>query len=110
MLLQLRVAGVWPHSDPYLFAALSPAGLFAPIVLLEALSEIPAPLRALWTGIVAAARPAWGFIITAHPGAGTGPCRHRAGDPGGADFGDGAGPAAGGRARRKYHRRLSHQL
>lgn len=54
LLLQLRAAGVWPGSDPYLFAALALAGIFAPLVFLEGLGEIPTPLLALWTGIVAA--------------------------------------------------------
>ena len=54
LLLQLRAAGVWPGSDPYLFAALVMMGIFAPLVLLEGLGEIPTRLLALWTGIVAA--------------------------------------------------------
>lgn len=53
-LLQLRAAGAWPGSDPYLFAALALAGLFSPLVLLEGLGEIPTTLLLLWTGIVAA--------------------------------------------------------
>lgn len=54
LLLQLRAAGVWPGNDPYLFTALMMAGIFAPLVLLEGLGEIPTPLLSLWTGIVAA--------------------------------------------------------
>lgn len=54
LLLQLRAAGVWPGSDPYLFAAIAMASIFAPLVLLEGLGEIPTPLLAMWTGIVAA--------------------------------------------------------
>lgn len=54
LLVQARAHGVWPGNDPYLFAALSLAGLFAPLVLLEGLGEIPLPLLALWTGAVAA--------------------------------------------------------
>lgn len=54
LLLQLRAAGMWPGSDPYLFAALALAGIFAPLVLLEGLGEIPTRLLSLWTGIVAA--------------------------------------------------------
>lgn len=54
LLLQLRAAGVWPGSDPYLFAALAMAGIFAPLVFQEGLGEIPTPLLVLWTGIVAA--------------------------------------------------------
>jgi len=54
LLLQLRAAGMWPGSDPYLFAALALAGIFAPLVFLEGLGEIPTPLLSLWTGIAAA--------------------------------------------------------
>ncbi len=54
LLLQLRAGGMWPGSDPYLFAALALAGIFAPLVFLEGLGEIPTPLLTLWTGIVAA--------------------------------------------------------
>jgi len=54
LLVQARMHGLWPGNDPYLFAALSLAGLFAPLVLLEGLGEIPLPMLALWTGAVAA--------------------------------------------------------
>lgn len=54
-LVQSRAHGMWPGHDPYLFAALSLAGIFAPLVLLEGLGEIPAILLGLWSGTVAAA-------------------------------------------------------
>ncbi|MDB5736050.1 MAG: hypothetical protein JWN16_2687 [Alphaproteobacteria bacterium] len=54
-LIQSRSHGVWPGHDPYLFAALSLAGIFAPLVLLEGLGDVPVLLLALWSGIVAAA-------------------------------------------------------
>jgi len=54
LLVQARAHGMWPGNDPYLFAALSLAGLFAPLVLLEGLGEIPLSLLSLWTGAVAA--------------------------------------------------------
>ena len=52
-LFQSRAHGIWPGHDPLLFAAIAFAGLFAPLVLLEGLGEIPVLLLALWSGIVA---------------------------------------------------------
>jgi len=54
LLIQARAAGLWPGSDPYLFAALSLALLFAPLPVLEGLGEIPLPGLLLWSGIIAA--------------------------------------------------------
>ncbi len=61
LLVQSRSHGVWPGHDPYLFAALSLPGIFAPLVLLEGLGEIPLRLLALWSGIVAAALASLGL-------------------------------------------------
>jgi hypothetical protein len=60
-LIQSRAHNVWPGHDPYLFAALSLAGIFAPLVLLEGLGEIPVILLSLWSGIVAAALASLGI-------------------------------------------------
>jgi hypothetical protein len=54
-LLQSRSLGQWPGSDGYIFAALSLALLFAPLLLLEGLGEIPLAVLGLWTAIAAAA-------------------------------------------------------
>lgn len=54
LLLNSREAGAMPGADPYLFSALSLAGLLAPLVLLEGLGEIAAILLLPWSGIVAA--------------------------------------------------------
>ena len=61
LLVQSRAHGLWPGHDPYLFAALSLAGIFAPLVLLEGLGEIPVILLSLWSGIVAAALASLGL-------------------------------------------------
>jgi hypothetical protein len=61
LLIQSRAHGFWPGRDPYLFSALSLAGIFAPLVLLEGLGEIPVILLALWSGIVAAALASLGI-------------------------------------------------
>jgi hypothetical protein len=52
-LAQSRDIGLWPGSDPYLFAAFSLALLFAPLALLEGLGEIEIRLLGLWAGTVA---------------------------------------------------------
>jgi hypothetical protein len=54
LLYQSRAIGVWPGSDPYLFAALSLAGLFAPLVLLEGLGDVPVRRLSIWTIAIAA--------------------------------------------------------
>jgi hypothetical protein len=61
LLVQSRAHGIWPGHDPYLFAALSLAGIFAPLVLLEGLGEVPVILLGLWSGIVAAALASLGL-------------------------------------------------
>jgi hypothetical protein len=53
-LTQARDLGLWPGSDSYLFAALSLALLFAPLVLLEGIGEIALATLAPYAGIVAA--------------------------------------------------------
>jgi hypothetical protein len=60
-LAQSRDLGLWPGSDPYLFAAFSLALLFAPLVLLEGLGEIEIRLLGLWTGTVACALASLGL-------------------------------------------------
>jgi hypothetical protein len=52
-LAQSRDIGLWPGSDPYLYAAFSLALLLAPLVLLEGLGEIEIRLLGLWTGTLA---------------------------------------------------------
>ena len=54
-LTQSRALNLWPGNDGYLFAALSLAGLFAPLLLIEGLGDIPIALLALWTAIAATA-------------------------------------------------------
>ncbi len=54
LLVQARAEGLWPASDPYLFAALSLAGLFAPLLILEGLGDVPLPALLSWSGIAAA--------------------------------------------------------
>jgi hypothetical protein len=54
-LTQSRTLNLWPGNDGYLFAALSLAGLFAPLLLIEGLGDIPIALLALWTAIAATA-------------------------------------------------------
>jgi hypothetical protein len=60
-LMQSRDIGLWPGSDPYLYAAFSLALLFAPLVLLEGLGEIETRLLGLWTGTVACALASLGL-------------------------------------------------
>jgi uncharacterized membrane protein len=60
-LAQSRDMGLWPGSDPYLFAAFSLALLFAPLVLLEGLGEIEIRLLGLWTGTIACALASLGL-------------------------------------------------
>lgn len=54
LLIQARAHGLWPGSDPWLFAALSLAGLFAPLLVLEGLGDIALPALLLWSAIAAA--------------------------------------------------------
>jgi hypothetical protein len=54
LLVQARDAGLWPGNDPWIFAALSLAGLFAPLLVLEGLGDIALPRLLVWSGIAAA--------------------------------------------------------
>jgi hypothetical protein len=61
ILFHLRGAGLWPGSDPYLFAGLALAGLFAPQLVLEGLDEIPPAILAAWASAATALLIGLGF-------------------------------------------------
>jgi hypothetical protein len=61
ILFHLRGAGLWPGSDPYLFAGLALAGLFAPQLVLEGLDEIPPAILAAWASAAASLAIGLGF-------------------------------------------------
>lgn len=53
LLVQARAHGLWPGSDGYLFAALSLALLFAPLLILEGLGDIALTVLLPWSAIAA---------------------------------------------------------